>query len=278
MMNCFESNHGKRNSRPNPRPAVFLWLMFFVSLSLVQTPALAAPKGSEFVLGDLRIPPPTGYVNDFAGILSSREAAELEQLCRRIDGKTGAQLAIAIIPSLAGETADDVRTRLFESWQMGRKDDHRGLLILHAIAERRVEVEVGYDLEGIIPDGVAGQILDEALVPRFRDGDYFGGYRNGLAALYKRISSDDAARGGQDAYTGRSGGRRGGKRGFPWGGLLMAPIFVYLLIKHPRLLLLLLLSGMGGGRSRGGNGGGFGGGFGGFGGGMSGGGGAGRSY
>lgn len=256
---------------------VFLWLVLLLPLS----PALAAPEGGAFVLGDLRIPAPTGYVNDIAGILSPNEVNELEGVCRRIDRATGAQIAIAIIPDLAGETAGDVRTRLFETWQVGRKDDNRGLLILHAVAERRVEVEVGYDLEGVITDARAGRILDETLVPRFRAGDYFGGYRDGLSALYERISGDESSRAGRDAYrqggSRDSGGPQGGSRGFPWGSLLLAPIFLYLLIKHPRLLLLLLLSGMGGGR-RGGQGGSFGGGFGGFGGGMSGGGGAGRSY
>ena len=250
-------------------------LLFFVTI------AAAQPGGSgEFVLGELRIGEPAGYINDFAGVLSSSQNRELEVICRRIDQETNAQITIVTIPTLAGESAAEVRTRLFETWKVGHKGDNRGLLILHAIAERRVEVEVGYDLEGVITDGRAGRILDQAVVPGLRTGNYYEGYRNGLAAFYERIRDDAGARPGAETYQGRRAAApsREGKRKFPWQSLLMAPIFLFLLIKHPRLLLFIILSGMGGGRRGGSGSGGFGGGFGGFGGGMSGGGGAGRSY
>ncbi len=231
-------------------------------------------------LGDLHIDAPGGYVNDFAGTMSARQATELEEICRRVDQAIGVQIALVTIPDLAGESAADVRTRLFEVWHIGREDDNRGLLILHAVAERRIEIEVGYDLEPVITDVQTGAILDREALPAFRGGRFHEGYRNTIAALYELARDDENARAGADAYRrGSSGGsRREKSRGFPLKGLLMAPIFLYLLIRHPRLLLFMLLTGVGGRRGGYGGGGSFGGGFGGFGGGMSGGGGAGRSY
>ena len=247
------------------------WILF--ALLSGPAPPLAAQEALR--LGELHIPPPRGYVNDFAGALSARERGDLEDLCRRIDRDTGAQIALAILPDLAGENATDVKTRLFKAWRVGRAQDDRGLLILHTLQERRVEVEVGYGLEGILPDGRVGAILDEAVMPHFRSGNFYDGYFAGLTAFGQRISGDSGGTRGQDAY--HSGGSSAPRRGFPLKLLFLAPIFLYLLIRHPRLLLFMILMNMGG-RRGGGMGGGFGGGFGGFGGGLSGGGGAGRSY
>ncbi|MCK4305389.1 MAG: TPM domain-containing protein [Candidatus Eisenbacteria sp.] len=244
--------------------------------------AISGSNGRELVMGDLRIPPPTGYVNDFAQVMTRAQRLELEDLCRRLDRASGAQLALVILPSVEREPITEVKNRLFEAWQVGRKSDDRGLLIVHALSERRIEVEVGYGLEPILPDARVGALLDQAVMPLFKEGRFFEGYRSGIAAFGQRILADPNAKGGSDAY--RRGGRPssgqsgGGSRRFPIGGLLLVPVFLYLLIRHPRLLLLLLIMNMGGSRRGGGLGGSFGGGFGGFGGGMSGGGGAGRSY
>ncbi len=274
-------------ARRAPRPAGGLALAARVVLGVVclgaalltaGIPSAVADQGSTFVLGDLRIAPPTGYVNDQAGLLTAAQQSELEQLCRGIDQRTGAQIALAILPSLKGETADDVKVRLFEAWGVGHKADDRGLLILHALEERRIEIEVGYGLEGVLPDARVGRILDEHVVPNFRTEKFFEGYRAGLTAIGQVVAGDPDAQGGTDAY-GRGTGQGGGDR-FPFVLLILIPILLYLFVRHPRLLVMLMLMNMGGGGSGGGRGsrGGFGGGFGGFGGGRSGGGGAGRSY
>jgi uncharacterized protein len=251
--------------------------------ALLSVGPAAADQGTTFVLGELRIAPPTGYVNDLAGLLTDAQRGELEELCRTIDRETGVQIAVAIIPSLKGEEASDVKTRLFEAWGVGRKAENRGLLILHALQERRIEIEVGYGLEPILPDARVGRILDGRVIPHFRENQFFEGYRAGLLAIDEIIAKDPDARGGADAYGGS--GRPAGSGKLPVGVLLLIPVLLYLFVRHPRLLLLLMLMNMGGGRGGGmrggfggGLGGGFGGGFGGFGGGMSGGGGAGRSY
>lgn len=267
------------------RVAAGLWLAVALLGCLVWTAVLpaGAQRSGELRMGDLRIPAPSGYVNDFAGALDRSQAAQLEQICRQIDRQTGVQVALVIVADLAAEPITEVRNRLFEAWGVGRADD-RGLLVLHALEERRIEVETGYGLEGVLPDARVGAILDEAVMPHFKAGDFYSGYRDGLLAFGNFLMEDPDARQGRDAY--RPGARPGGagtgrarssSNGFPWGTLLLAPVFIYLAIRHPRLLLLLLIFG-GGGRRSGGMGGGFGGGFGGFGGGGSGGGGAGRGY
>lgn len=253
---------------------VALVMILFGAALAVTAPIAAAQANQPLRLGNLHIPAPRGYVNDFAGALSPNEVSHLEQMCRQIDRTTGAQIALVIVTGLEGESATDVRTRLYEAWGVGRARDDRGLLILHALSERRIEVETGYGVEGVLPDGRVGRILDESVTPHFREGDLFAGYRGGLEAFAAALGEDPDSQPGQDAY--RSSSRQGAGRRLPLGSLLLIPIFIYLAIRHPRLLLLLLiLGGRGGGR---GTGGGFGGGFGGFGGGMSGGGGAGRSY
>ena len=258
--------------------AVLALLGGFVPL-LDARPALAQPSPSGALeLGELRVPAPRGYVNDFAGVLSPAEWSRLESLCRGIDRDTGAQIALVIFRDLKGETPGDVKTRLFEAWRVGREHDDRGLLILHALSERRLEVETGYGLEPVLTDARIGAILDSEVMPHFREGRFFEGYLAGITAYGRRIAERDPdARAGSDAYRGStSRGER--RRGFPWGLIILGPIFLYLFIRHPRLFLLLMLSGAMGGGGRGGGMRGFGGGFGGFGGGMSGGGGAGRSY
>lgn len=236
----------------------------------------AADSQTTFVLGDLRIPPPTGYVNDQAGLLTAAQRAELEQSCRGIDQRTGAQVALVILPSLKGESVGDVKVRLFEAWGVGHRVDDRGLLILHALEERRIEIEVGYGLEGVLPDARVGRVLDEHVVPHFQAERFFEGYRAGLAAVDRILAQDPDAQSGTDAY-GSGSGQPGSGR-FPLVLLILIPVLLYLFVRHPRLMLVLLMMNMGGGGGGRGPRGGFGGGFGGFGGGRSGGGGAGRSY
>ncbi len=263
------------------RAGVLLGLLAVLLVCCAATPgAQTGHRAEEFVLGDLRIPPPRGYVNDFAGILTREQARELENICRAIDRQTSAQVALVILPTVAGESVTDVRTRLFETWKIGDAKDDRGLLILHTLEERRIEVETGYGLEPILPDATVGSILSEAVGPSFRQDRFFEGYRSGLMAFGDRILAGPGAQAGQDAYRGRSGRGSGrqGRRGLPIGGILMGIVFLYLFIRHPRLAMLLLIMNMGGRRGSYRGGGGFGGGFGGFGGGSSGGGGAGMSY
>jgi uncharacterized protein len=222
---------------------------------------------------------PSGYVNDFAGVMSP-EVGTVEALLTELNQKTGAEVAVVTVDSLEGGDINDFATRLFERWGIGSADQDDGVLIVAAIGDRRVWIEVGYGLEGLIPDGRAGRILDESVIPYVAQDDYASGLTAGAVSVAGIIAQNAGVEltGVPAVQTLPPTQQRN-----PLGGIVTL-IFILLLIpilwRHPWLLLLLMSGGRGGGF--GGGGGGFGrgsgGGFGGFGGGMSGGGGAGRSW
>jgi uncharacterized protein len=243
-------------------------------------------------LGDLVIPSPRGYVNDFAGVLQPRDRQVLEAYLRNLNSATGAQFALVTIPSLEGEERDDVTVRLFEAWKLGAEGDDRGLLILDAIEDRQMRVEVGYGLEGILPDGLVGQLMDEAIARFIRDRtsltpqDRLQAYGFMIQSMAQIVARDAGVPAEDLVPRQMPEERQVRRRRNPLGLLpliIMVIVFLAIFRRNPLLALLLLLGMSGGGRGRyhggfGGGFGGFGGGFGGFGGGASGGGGAGRGY
>ncbi len=257
-------------------------LAILIALALLLG-ARVATAARALEMGSLVVPPPRGYVNDFAGVLTPGEERRLESLCSTIWKEGHIAVAIAVLPGLEGEPPAEVRNRLYEAWGVGEKGDDRGLLILHAIRERRIEVEVGYGLEPDLPDARVGRILDRAVVPLLKAGKYAQAYESGILNLVASAVGEKElqrmlARGRVNVHLRqpRSVGRCGSGL-----GIFFLALFLLFAARHPWLALLLLLGGpRGGGGFRGGFGGGFGGfgGAGGFGGGLSGGGGAGRSY
>lgn len=126
---------------------------------------------------------PTADVNDFAGILTREQRDALEQRCKELREKTGAQLAVVTLKSLEGGQIDDFAVKLFERWGIGQKDKKNGVLLLVAIQDRKARIEVGYGLEPILPDALAGRILNEQLFPAFKQQRY----ADGLTAAVNRI-------------------------------------------------------------------------------------------
>ena len=241
--------------------------------SLIILAILALP-----VAGHAAFPRPTGYVNDFAGVVAPATRQGLERFLASFDAQTGVEVAVVTLPSLEGRAVEEVAVELFQNWGIGAKGKDNGLLFLVAPAEKRMRFEVGYGLEGAMNDALAGRILDEEVVPRFRAGEMSDGIAAGTVAAVSVIVQKEQlpfdvgqALGG----LGRDIPPAQGKGGPLSTGLkiLVLLLMVYLFIRHP-WLFLLLISNVGGGRG----GGGFGGGFGGFGGGLSGGGGASRGW
>src|SRR3989338_5949310 len=105
------------------------------------------------------------YVNDFAGIFSEEQSAQLAQLFGSIKKDTTAEVVVVTITSSAPYSPQEYRTKLFNYWEIGNKEKDNGLLILYSVQEKRIEVEVGYGLEGILPDSKVGRLLDENYVP-----------------------------------------------------------------------------------------------------------------
>ena len=127
---------------------------------------------------------PTADVNDFADILTPQERAALEQRCRQLRANTGSQLAVVILRSLQGGQIDDFTVKLFERWKVGQADKDNGVMLLVAIDDRKVRIEVGYGLEPVLPDVLAGRIIQQQIVPAFRQKQYAAG----LSAAVNRIA------------------------------------------------------------------------------------------
>ncbi len=224
---------------------------------------------------------PTGYVNDFAGVFTPEQRQDLEQYLTELERKTTSQVSVVTVPSLEGSEISDFANRLFERWGIGRKGKDNGALLVAAIQDRKVWIEVGYGLEPIIPDAKAGRILDQYVIPSFKQENYGAGLSQGARAIGGIVAGETGAELDQPPTSGppQPGGA---SQSIGCLGYIIIAILILVFIRHPFLFLFLLqiLGGGGGGRGRGGfGGGGFGGGgFGGFGGGSSGGGGAGRSW
>ncbi|MBW8883257.1 MAG: TPM domain-containing protein [Planctomycetia bacterium] len=148
--------------------------------------ALAAAQAQEELPTDrlLRTLQPTADVNDFAGILTPTQRDALEERCKSLREKAGAQLAVVTLKSLEGGQVDDFAVKLFKRWGIGDKEKKNGILLLVAIQDRKARIEVGYGLEPILPDALAGRILTEQLFPAFRQQRY----ADGLAAAVNRIA------------------------------------------------------------------------------------------
>ncbi len=137
---------------------------------------IAVCVGLSAVLARAQVPDvrPTGYVNDFAGVLSAPGKQQLEALAAELDRKTGSQLAIVTVNSLQGEPIEDFSVKLATRWGIGRKSQgDTGVMLLLATQDRKSRMEVGYGIEPSIPDGRAGMILRD-MRPQLQAGDYDG--------------------------------------------------------------------------------------------------------
>jgi uncharacterized protein len=138
----------------------------WLRLSFVAVAALL-PAGAV----DWKALKPQGYVSDFAGVVDAGSKSRIEAYCGAVERATGAQMAIVTIPSLEGEPIEDVANTLFRAWGVGQKGKNEGILLLLAVNDRRNRLEVGYGLEPILPDGLAGSVL-RAMRPALRRQDY----------------------------------------------------------------------------------------------------------
>ncbi|MCX7924999.1 MAG: TPM domain-containing protein [Fimbriimonadales bacterium] len=134
-----------------------------------------------------------GWVVDMAGVLSGEQKARLNRVIDALERETGAEVAVVILRRTQGATPKEYATELFNKWGVGKRDADNGVLMLVALGDRRVEIETGYGMEAIIPDAVAGEILDTAVVPRFKQGDIAGGVLAGVEAIAERIRQAQAS-------------------------------------------------------------------------------------
>ena len=227
-------------------------------------------------------PNPPVLVTDLAGVLSPEQKQALENKLVAIDDSSSNQIAVVILPTLDGNPIEEYATKLFRTWGIGNKKTNNGILLLIAIQDKKIRIEVGYGLEGAIPDITANSIIDNDIKPAFREQAYYEGIDKATDDIAKAAVGEYKEK--RERKTKEKGsnlilfvfilfiivailGKKGGGGGSNIGGGGFSDIAT-------GMLLGSLLGG--GGRSGGSDwgGGGGGGGFGGFGGGSSGGGGA----
>ncbi|MEA3499863.1 MAG: TPM domain-containing protein [Candidatus Marinimicrobia bacterium] len=131
----------------------------------------------------LDIPKLQGRVNDHANILNANEERQIEQFLYQNEQKNSSQVVLLTLKSLEGENLEDYSMRVVDKWKIGQKEYDNGALLLVAIAERKIRIEVGYGLESIITDLKAGYIIRNAITPEFKKGNYSGGIAKGLANI-----------------------------------------------------------------------------------------------
>jgi len=248
---------------------IYILSIFFLSLLTAQfSHAVSIPEN------------PGNHVVDLAGIIDNSTEAKLNQYLRELEQKTTAQVAILTIKSLEGESLEDLSiTVAHDKWKLGQKGKDNGVLLLVSLSDKKYRIEVGYGLEGVIPDSMAGSIGRSYLVPFFRKGDYSNGIYTATLALANEIAKDSGVKITGMPQMKRTFQRTGESRSGGIFGKIVSLVFfvilIILFIRNPKLFLMLLLfSSMGGRRGGWGGGGGFGGsgGFGGGGGGFGGGG------
>lgn len=235
------------------------------------TPLLAAEK----------FPQPRGAVNDFANLIDPASEEKMEALAREVLQKTGTAIVVVTVPTIGeGEETSMYVNKLYQAWGIGKKGEDKGVLIFLTVKERKIRIETGYGVEGILPDGLVGEIRDKYFKPQLQAGNYGQAFYDTMYVLSSYIAKDANVE-----LSGSPAPLRPKARTEPKGInissliILLILAFFFFGTKTGRSVLpwLLLLLMSGGGRG-GGYSGGFGGGFGGFGGGGSGGGGAGGDY
>ncbi|HEY7217453.1 MAG TPA: YgcG family protein [Candidatus Binatia bacterium] len=138
----------------------------------------------------LDVPPLRGRVNDYAGVMRPEQIQSLESQLAQFEQETGHQVAVLTIPTLDGEDIAGFSIRVAENWKIGKKGFDNGVILVVAVKDRRLRLEVGYGLEGVLPDAIAKRITSEYIVPYFRSQDYAGGIIAGVDAVLKVIKQE----------------------------------------------------------------------------------------
>jgi uncharacterized protein len=136
------------------------------------------------------VPPLTARVTDLTATLTREQQAGLERMLQEFESRKGSQLAVLLVPTTAPEAIEQFSLRVAEQWKVGRKKIDDGAILVVAKDDRTLRIEVGYGLEGVLNDATASRIIREAIVPRFREGDFYGGINAGLDRMMRVIDGE----------------------------------------------------------------------------------------
>lgn len=164
-----------------PASAAAAWLSAALLL-LAVTAGLVAPN----------FPALTGRIVDSAQVIDARARPAIEQKLESLESRSGIQLVVATVKSLDGQDVESYANELFRTWKLGEKAKNNGVLLLVAPTERKVRIEVGYGLEGTLTDALSSVIITNALIPRFKTGDFSGGIERGVDDIIAVLTTDSS--------------------------------------------------------------------------------------
>ena len=231
------------------------WLLCLLTLGLLLV-------GSPNPARALTVPQYQGYVTDLAGMISPAERQRLEQTLLAFDQSDSTQIAVLTIPSLEGDALEDFSIRTVEAWKIGQKSKDNGVLLLVSKGDRKIRIEVGRGLEGVLTDLLAGRIVDQIITPRFKANQLDEGFEAGVSAIISAARGEFQGSGSSRLPQGKSGqsslfgyliffailvgflGRLSKPVGALTGAVLL-PFFAFLGVSSPLgwLILLLLIPG-----------------------------------
>jgi uncharacterized protein len=139
---------------------------------------------------DVAVPPLTARVIDLTGTLSGGAVSRIETKLADFEAKKGSQLSVLIVPTTQPEEIEQYGIRVADSWKLGRKGVDDGAILIVAKDDRRVRIEVGYGLEGALPDAIASRIIAETITPHFKVGDYDGGVEAGIDQMMSVVNGE----------------------------------------------------------------------------------------
>jgi uncharacterized protein len=220
------------------------------------------------------IPPaPEQYFNDYAHVVSSATASQLNQTLEDFERQSSEQILVAIFPTMQSDSSiEDYTVRVAREWKVGQKDNNNGAVLFVFVQDHKMFLQVGYGLEGVLPDALCKRIIDEQISPRFKAGDFDGGLTAGVSAILAATKGEYKGTGATVADNRTSRGSSSPFFGF---GFIVLIVIIIIFSRGSGMFLpWLLLSSSGSSRGWGGGGFSSGGGFSGGGGGFSGGGGS----
>lgn len=171
----------KNQSKKRQKIYFAFFLLLFIVLILNMT---------SITMASVISPTSDFYVNDNAGILTSSTKQYIINTNIELQKKTGAQIVVVTVKSLEGMSIEDYANQLFNSWEIGDKSKDNGLLLLCSYGDREFRVEVGYGLEGKLPDGKTGRMQDEYIIPYLREDKFDEGIKNGYSAFLKEVADE----------------------------------------------------------------------------------------
>lgn len=182
MTNCKIGHQKQRHGAGQNQPRVDFIILAILLLNLL---LFIGPVQAEVAVPQLK-----SRVTDLAGILNQEQKTQLENRLEKLEAEKRSQVAVLIVPTTKPETIERYSIRVVDQWKLGRKGVDDGVLLLIAIQDRAIRIEVGYGLEGAITDALADRIIREYITPAFRQGDYYTGILSGTEQIARLIRGE----------------------------------------------------------------------------------------